>query len=296
MNHCTPWTPTPAGPTHTPTITFTPSNTLTPSLTFTPSKTFTPSLTPTKTNTPLPTNTHTKTPTLSPTPNIPAGQLKNPGFESGDLWGWNSLGSAEARVRTSSYGITPPQGSYMCGWNGYNIGSRMQTIWQTIQVAQGNNYEFSMKVYASRDGGSTGDTSIRLGVDLTGSTNFTTGTSWTETNGGWQTLTVPFTASGSNIAVAAQMAHTANTHNNYLFCDDAKLILSGGGTIIKGDCNCDGSVTPGDALMAFQFYLKTLTPATTPCNQTAAADMDDSGSVTPGDALCVFKEYLRNPC
>jgi len=69
-----------------------------------------------------------------------------------------------------------------------------------------------------------------------------------------------------------------------------------GGTVLKGDCNCDGAVTPGDALLAFQFYLRTVTPATSPCDQNAAADMDNSGSVTPGDALCVFREYLRNPC
>jgi len=67
-------------------------------------------------------------------------------------------------------------------------------------------------------------------------------------------------------------------------------------TVIKGDCNCDGSVTPGDALMGFQFYLRLLTPATTPCDQTAAADMDSNGSLTPGDALCIFKKYLNDPC
>jgi len=66
--------------------------------------------------------------------------------------------------------------------------------------------------------------------------------------------------------------------------------------VIKGDANCDGLITPGDALLTFQFYLQSVIPAMTPCNQFASADFDDSGNITPGDALCIFRMYLQNPC
>jgi len=67
-------------------------------------------------------------------------------------------------------------------------------------------------------------------------------------------------------------------------------------TVKPGDCNCDGSITPGDALLAFQFYLEIAQPATTPCDQARAADIDNSSSITPGDALCIFKMYMEQPC
>ncbi|MEW6379513.1 MAG: cohesin domain-containing protein [bacterium] len=55
-----------------------------------------------------------------------------------------------------------------------------------------------------------------------------------------------------------------------------------------GDLNGDGSITPKDALIAFQCYL-----AAGPCSD--CADVDGNGSVTPADALCLFKKYLGQP-
>ncbi len=60
----------------------------------------------------------------------------------------------------------------------------------------------------------------------------------------------------------------------------------------RGDANCDGSITPGDALLAFNFFLGTSTPQTQPCDQRCASDADRSGSITPGDALCIFNKFL----
>ena len=65
----------------------------------------------------------------------------------------------------------------------------------------------------------------------------------------------------------------------------------------KGDPNCDGDITPGDALLAFQIYLKIYVPTgEEPCDVSCAADWDENGNITPGDALCIFREYLNNPC
>jgi len=64
-----------------------------------------------------------------------------------------------------------------------------------------------------------------------------------------------------------------------------------------GDANCDSSITPGDALLAFQIYLRLYTPTgNEACDVNRAADQNEDGAITPGDALCIFREYLRNPC
>jgi len=70
-----------------------------------------------------------------------------------------------------------------------------------------------------------------------------------------------------------------------------------GKVCMKGDTNCDSSVTPGDALIAFQIYLEVhQVTGNEPCNVLCAADYDSSSSVTPGDALCIFKLYMEQPC
>ena len=59
--------------------------------------------------------------------------------------------------------------------------------------------------------------------------------------------------------------------------------------IRRGDVNQDGSITPGDALLAFNIYLGVYDP--TPIEE-ILADMNEDGDVTPGDALFIFNEYL----
>lgn len=73
----------------------------------------------------------------------------------------------------------------------------------------------------------------------------------------------------------------------------------------NGDLNHDASLTPGDALCAFQIYLNNgaLPPgcgaAEIPC-ELVAADVNCDGTTTPGDALAIFQRYLQNlppaPC
>jgi len=65
----------------------------------------------------------------------------------------------------------------------------------------------------------------------------------------------------------------------------------------RGDSNCDVAITPGDALLVFQIYLRTFAvTGEEPCDVLCAADYTLDGSITPGDSLCIFREYLRNPC
>lgn len=59
-----------------------------------------------------------------------------------------------------------------------------------------------------------------------------------------------------------------------------------------GDVNGDGRVTPGDALLAFQFSLGII--KLDDCQQ-AHADVNNDGRVTPADALCIFQKSLGLP-
>jgi len=59
-----------------------------------------------------------------------------------------------------------------------------------------------------------------------------------------------------------------------------------------GDSDCNDIISPGDALLAFQFYLQTQQPSMSPCNQRCAADFNRDTVISPGDALCIFSAYL----
>ncbi|MGA1870463.1 MAG: Kazal-type serine protease inhibitor domain-containing protein [bacterium] len=74
--------------------------------------------------------------------------------------------------------------------------------------------------------------------------------------------------------------------------DDLSHFSSTGGCFCihscEGDLNGDGSITPGDALIAFQCYLEQGS-----CPN--GVDVDKNGDVTPADALCLFRKYLELP-
>ena len=61
-----------------------------------------------------------------------------------------------------------------------------------------------------------------------------------------------------------------------------------------GDVDGNNTLTPADALMAFQIYLGIITDPTE--TQECSADCDYSMNVTPNDALCIFQHYLTGAC
>jgi len=68
---------------------------------------------------------------------------------------------------------------------------------------------------------------------------------------------------------------------------------------ICGGCSCDvsgnGTITPQDALCAFQKYLGICPTACGPCDA-ICCDVKRDGNCTPADALCIFQEYLGIGC
>jgi PKD repeat protein len=65
-------------------------------------------------------------------------------------------------------------------------------------------------------------------------------------------------------------------------CPDDTLYL-------PGDVNCDGTITPGDALCAFwRSILGSFQDECDCAESEQAADVNCDGTITPGDALCIF--------
>ncbi|MFQ6094158.1 MAG: T9SS type A sorting domain-containing protein, partial [bacterium] len=60
-----------------------------------------------------------------------------------------------------------------------------------------------------------------------------------------------------------------------------------------GDVNCDGQITPGDALCAFWRFILGEWQEECECDcSEQAADVNCDGQITPGDALCVFWRFI----
>lgn len=105
--------------------------------------------------------------------------------------------------------------------------------------------------------------------------------------------------------------------NDGLFCNGIETCDAGNGTcnpgngpceescneendvclpyICKCDLNGDGTITPQDALCAFQKYLGICPTTCGPCEE-VCCDVNQDGSCTPADALCTFQEYLGIKC
>jgi hypothetical protein len=57
----------------------------------------------------------------------------------------------------------------------------------------------------------------------------------------------------------------------------------------RGDVNCDGSITPGDALCTFWRSILGVFQGECDCGcSEEASDVNCDGHITPGDALCIF--------
>jgi len=66
---------------------------------------------------------------------------------------------------------------------------------------------------------------------------------------------------------------------------------------LLGDVNMNETITPGDALCAFQIFLNAGAPPAGECDNECAleaSDADCNGNITPGDALIIFVAFLNN--
>lgn len=127
------------------------------------------------------------------------------------------------------------------------------------------------------------------------------------TIGGFHTTTIPANSDGSiailKLHIDACVEGETCTLTILNLVDDLAGMNACNGTFTcgipcnLGDVNNDGSLTPGDALCAFQIYLYGGTPpAGTACDNECAlyaADVNCTpDGITPGDALYIFQGYL----
>lgn len=94
------------------------------------------------------------------------------------------------------------------------------------------------------------------------------------------------TFSGSGIGDDVTTTVTVNTASVLL--DHLVTTL-----LTAGDVNGDGSLTPADALLAFQHFLGLAQPPLdTAAQERANVDDPDGSAITPADALCIFRNFL----
>ncbi|MFQ6091411.1 MAG: dockerin type I domain-containing protein [bacterium] len=117
----------------------------------------------------------------------------------------------------------------------------------------------------------------------------------TGVGGTFTVLTITFNvcgldSSGTDLDLEFSAVAAAKTFRNLL----PVLIVHDGYIRICcpcGDVNCDGQITPGDALCAFWRYILGHWQEECECSE-QAADVNCDGQITPGDALCCFWRYL----
>ncbi len=118
------------------------------------------------------------------------------------------------------------------------------------------------------------------------------GTSWTTVNTGLtRTYVRSLAVSGSNLF--------AGTFYGGVWRRPLSEMIPTPSCVGNGDVNNDGTLTPGDALCAFQIYLNAgVLPSGCDVSnfecELLAADVSCDSSITPGDALAIFQRYLQN--
>ncbi len=128
------------------------------------------------------------------------------------------------------------------------------------------------------------------------------------TCGGFNTTAIPansagvlmrlcFTVNCDNVSASdiVLSAPTDDLANFSMCCNRFECVTC----VSDGDVNGDGTLTPGDALCAFQIYLNNgNVPAGCDASgfecEIVASDVNCDNTTTPGDALAIFSRYLQN--
>jgi len=150
----------------------------------------------------------------------------NGDFELGDLTGWASFGQFDG-VQTGPWfaGISASHGTRFAG-AAANYGQKNGGLLQQVSAVSGGLYGAVVQVQTYREGGSSGDTACRIGIDPAGGTNpSASGISWslwTENHGDWVRIGTQATATSDRITVFLQTHQAAPVWNVTCF-DDALI-------------------------------------------------------------------------
>jgi len=116
-----------------------------------------------------------------------------------------------------------------------------------------------------------------------------------DTTSGWEELVVDLSeVAGNQIQILCEFDSIDNYMNTYrgAYIDDISVIAAQpceATCVNNGDVNLDGEVTAGDAQLAFQCALGSMTP--TP-EEACAADCNGDDTITAGDAQQIFQTAL----
>jgi hypothetical protein len=151
---------------------------------------------------------------------------RNPGFESGTQW-WTTFGTTDGVQSGTWFGsIAPRSGSSFWG-AAANFGQKNGGIYQQYFTAPGQTITAAAWVQTYREGGTTGKTTGRIGIDPTGGTNpDSANVTWSdqlESAGAWHTIVSQVTATGSTATVFLRHYQSAPTWNVTAF-DDITVI------------------------------------------------------------------------
>ena len=107
----------------------------------------------------------------------------------------------------------------------------------------------------------------------------------------------PMTAPGFRLngTLGQPLAAPPSMAGNISLFHGVYIPVFNGGICRDGDVDLNCSVTPGDALLAFQHFLQIVVLTE---EQQGHAEVDNHQtppSITPGDALCIFQFFLQDP-
>jgi len=242
------------------------------------------------------------------------GSLKNADFEGGfesdgTAKDWDSFVLAGSStldfLRESNASWLHGGASSQRFWDGgsaYDAG-----LMQTVCTETPGIYTFGAWMHAFR--ADSGKVTLYAGADLTGKTNSGV-VNWgtpTENPTEWTQVSIAINPTGDFTTFFLRSKTDLPVYGERSsFLDDAFLNYAPGQLPTNtpashcpnscGDCNCDGNVTPGDALLAFNLFLG-INPAGTVCGGNIScirwsADSNADNNVTPGDALVIFNAFL----
>jgi len=79
--------------------------------------------------------------------------------------------------------------------------------------------------------------------------------------------------------------------------DDMVSWSTSGGCVggCNGDVNDDNTITPGDALMAFDKTMEVCPTSSNSLCPEVCCDVNSDNECTPNDALCIFSHYMERP-
>lgn len=160
--------------------------------------------------------TWTPTPTLTPTRTPALEEVLNPGFETGDRFGWLPAQQTRSNVARAEFGVVPDGGEYMFGWSANWDGPWRDEPYQSVPVVPGRRYRVGARVYTHSVQGGFDNCRVRIHADnATGP--------WLSTDAEWAGAAVDTTATTAQLTIRIEMDQQRASMWNHVYIDNITL-------------------------------------------------------------------------